>query len=453
MYQFTVPAFKSDSATLVAVFSSPEKKITVPVSVSSGATYSTRDFPELSFVDKSTVAYLQLRGTDGSRRDATLRARLGWLAKLEDFSTEPRLPDAKTFNEKEHQGWVLALHLAMWIQDADASKNVQHILEFSLKHGEPIEHTKIHSIASDAFQTPNKPSLHIIGKVGTNRSHTETHPKAGQVFPSFAEFLKSSSVPQGRFRIMEHNVTADFEFEGAQKQPLLVILHGRKGPRVHLPYLSGRHIVEGINVARLSISDPSLYLDESLSISWFTGNSSAPNLQMSLARVIQEIANRINASKVIFLGGSAGGFASLVFAHLIPNSLAIVWNPQTDIAKYYPRFYREYLNICWGGNSKMLQESGVITSVVDLYDVAKQPSSTVYVLQEPTDVHHVTEHLMPFLGATKCDRNVFTYRQHWGEGHVPPAKDTIRRLIEHAIAENPQDLFIAEGFQPSVDTI
>lgn len=453
MYQLTVPAFKSDSTTLVAVFSSPEKKITVPISVSSGATYSTRDFPELSFVDKSTVVYLQLRGTDGSRRDATLRARLGWLAKLEDFASEPGLADAATFNEKEHQGWILALHLAMWIQDANASKNVQRILKLSLKHGKPVEQTKIHSVASDAFQTSNKPSLRIIGRSGRNHTQAATHHKAGQVFPSFTEFLKSSSVPQGRFRIMEHNMTADFEFDGTQNQPLLVILHGRKGPLVQLPYLSGRHIVEGINVARLSISDPSLYLDESLSISWFTGNSSAPHLQMSLARVIQEIAKRISAPKVIFLGGSAGGFASLVFAHLIPNSSAIVWNPQTDIAKYYPRFYREYVRICWGGNFKELQESGVITSVVDLYDIAKQPSSTVYILQEPTDVHHVTEHLMPFLEATKCDGNVFTYRQHWGEGHVPPSKDTIRRLIEHAAAENSQDLFIAEGFQPGVDTI
>ena len=212
----------------------------------------------------------------------------------------------------------------------------------------------------------------------------------------------------------------------------MVVLHGRQGPKVNLPYLSGAGIVQGLNVSRLAISDPSLYLGNDVTIGWHAGNESQPALQRDLAKLIHGVGQKLNAPRVILFGGSAGGFASLVLAHLLPGSVAIVWNPQTDLTKYHAQFVRKYVTRAWADSQKM-QDSGAITSALDLYRGEPMPNSHVLYLQQASDLHHVDAHLKPFVEATAGNRQVHFSVQNWGEGHVPPPREVLQGMLRLAI--------------------
>lgn len=81
--------------------------------------------------------------------------------------------------------------------------------------------------------------------------------------------------------------------------------------------------------------NPTLYLDPDLKLAWYAG-SSGWDLQSLLKCVLRKIATVARSNDLIFLGGSGGGFASLYCAASFPGSLALVWNPQTDIGAYSP---------------------------------------------------------------------------------------------------------------------
>ena len=87
------------------------------------------------------------------------------------------------------------------------------------------------------------------------------------------------------------------------------------------------------------VSDP--MLERGCGIGWFTGDNDC-KFQAKLVAILQKVQKDLDASNLIFYGSSAGGFAALYYSHQFPNSLAVVSNPQTNIAEYHEAAVKQY---------------------------------------------------------------------------------------------------------------
>ncbi|PMD06629.1 hypothetical protein [Brevibacterium paucivorans] len=221
-------------------------------------------------------------------------------------------------------------------------------------------------------------------------------------------------------------------------KPLVVVLHGRKSENVRLPYLLGENIVKGIDCSRLSISDPSLWMNSDLSLSWFAGNYMMQNYQEIQADLVEIVAEACDASGILFLGGSGGGFAGIEAAGRITNSRALVWNPQTSIDKYYRRFVDEYKNICWPSGMDYGKRN--VTDLIENYGKCGSQADRVYILQNASDEFHLENHMRPLESATKADSRFKYFVGSWGDGHVPPPKDVISKTISLALSRRDDEL-------------
>lgn len=209
--------------------------------------------------------------------------------------------------------------------------------------------------------------------------------------------------------------------------PLAIVFHGRiDREKAAPPIFSGFHVATGMS--RLCISDPSLYLDPSLMLGWYAGHRGLP-LQETLHTIIDRAIEVAQPSKVLFVGGSGGGFASLYYARHFPASTVIVWNPQTNILNYHPKFVAAYTKAAWGMGLEEAQERLHEQICVDVAPLYRSPGPKVLYLQNRSD-NHVEVHMKPFLKATGERRSdVLVHLGNWGNGHVAPPKALLRALI------------------------
>jgi hypothetical protein len=145
-------------------------------------------------------------------------------------------------------------------------------------------------------------------------------------------------------------------------------------------------------------------------------------------------------------GGSGGGFAAIRVAKDMPNSIALAWNPQTNIAKYVPDPVNRYRRIAFptiaaDGNFPSYGEQFPSLCTDEFLDGFK---GRILYLQERTD-WHVDAHLKPFLASfcrkepsnISCSSNfsgfvtdqLYLHLEHWGNGHVPPSKDVLAKVL------------------------
>lgn len=259
-------------------------------------------------------------------------------------------------------------------------------------------------------------------------------------FESVSAFTTDSGdLNSGPYRIADNGLPIDLYLSKNDGQPLLVFLHGAKTRKVDLPWFVGAGMGEEHKASRLSITDPSLYIDPELGISWYAGNNKQQDLAKTLAAVIARVASKISADRIILIGGSGGGFASMSIGAFLKGSIALVWNPQTNIRRYYKRFVDDYAARAWKGESRGIK--AVPRS--DLTRVYAEPlDNTVIYLQNANDEFHVANHMEPFMKSLHADNRCYFYCVAWADGHVPPPKDQISTWIKFALAIDK-----AEGIQ------
>ena len=253
------------------------------------------------------------------------------------------------------------------------------------------------------------------------------------------------SVPIGEFGGKPINY--DFMLTARPGTVLLCHFHGN-APREgnELPVFTGLGVTSSIATSIFVPSDPVLALDASLSLGWHFGCEGI-RLQAVTASIVKKLQAILQAPRVVAWGGSGGGFAAIRVAKDVPNSIALVWNPQTDIAKYYPEPVALYRSIAFPRNSG----AGTFPS-----DAEQFPSlcteafhagyqGHILYLQERTDSHHVDAHLKPFLESfcAKPLSNIinsaklsgfvtdqlFLHIGHWADGHIPPSKAVLTKLL------------------------
>lgn len=258
-------------------------------------------------------------------------------------------------------------------------------------------------------------------------------------FASTENFLAAGSVPAGISTIWENGLPIDVLISPASSETTIFFFHGAIERHFTLPVLSGLGISGAVNANRIFISDPSLVLDDELMLAWYAGNRQQPNLQDVLTHILRKIAESLGSKKVVFFGGSGGGFASLYYASHFENSLALVFNPQTNIAKYSERAVRDFAAKSFAVETNSTDPLAhlppeVVTDVCDIYMTPRR--ATVAYLQNQKDTVHVKAHLRPFLESLHQDTNLLLLKEPWRDGHAPPPKELLTQVLDLAVSSN-----------------
>lgn len=251
-------------------------------------------------------------------------------------------------------------------------------------------------------------------------------------FPSVESFLNVNLVPAGINTVFAGGLPIDMLMSPRSSDTTIFFFHGAIESHFNLPVLSGIGVSSELDVNRVFISDPTLLLDKDLTLAWYAGNHHQPHLQRSLQLILTKIAQSLGSEKLIFFGGSGGGFASLYFASQFEESLALVFNPQTDIEAYRKRAVQHYVERAFHNDGQgKRREGGLPESIVsDLCELYATPNRvSVAYMQNLNDTLHVERHLKPFVSRVHRDTSLLVLADRWQQGHSPPSKELLSQVL------------------------
>ncbi|WP_411732806.1 alpha/beta fold hydrolase [Paeniglutamicibacter sp.] len=219
--------------------------------------------------------------------------------------------------------------------------------------------------------------------------------------------------------------------------------------KVTRPYFVGAGVFRTLQAHKVYFADPTLELNDELKLAWFAGNSEQRSVQDDLTRIIEHLVRGLGAKHVILVGTSGGGFAALHYSARIPNSLAFVVNPQTDLLKYHRQHVMKYSKLAWNihtfEKAHQVLPQRTTTSVVGQY--AAGPENSVLYLQSATDQHHIEHHMTPLLQERASLTDIRVLLGHgWGPGHHPAPKAMQIELLEAAVEVHGEWLRLWERF-------
>ncbi|WP_150461225.1 hypothetical protein [Nesterenkonia ebinurensis] len=211
-----------------------------------------------------------------------------------------------------------------------------------------------------------------------------------------------------------------------------------------IPRFERARQTEQLGTSCLYWADPSLWLDEKLALSWFTGAGSLDLFELLADRSVA-VAEAIGANRVIFTGSSGGGFASLQVSARVPHSAALVFNPQTTVFHYWQSVQRPYIRVCFPNLLPVPAEDfdfsydwtealGDRLSAVRRY--AKPTENTVHYWTNTHDWHH-KKHFQPFkrvLGGSASE-TLTVHPYDGGKGHHPPSSERFAEALQTCLDE------------------
>lgn len=201
-------------------------------------------------------------------------------------------------------------------------------------------------------------------------------------------------------------------------------------PGTSFPVFSGANISQSLPVDRVFVADPTLYIDDNLTLAWYAGSHVQPDLQDAIAQILMELTS--HSSQTIAFGASGGGFAALYYASRLPSALAIPVNPQVDLARYSPGPVRKWLRLGWNSDADIggLEEIPTVTDSGLAYR-SGTPAKVWYV-QNTGDQNHMKNHYGPFMKSLPWGHNVVPILVDAGAGHVPPQKRHLQNILRAA---------------------
>lgn len=262
---------------------------------------------------------------------------------------------------------------------------------------------------------------------------------------SIVEFLAAPDVSSGCHTVAVNDLLLDFIAYRRGDAPMLCFLHGRC-PRKEdflLPAFSGWGVTEGLQASILIFSDPTLLRDRDLDLGWHAGTIETP-VQYLYQLIVEKLILAFTPVRVLFWGGSGGGFSSLYLSAKIPGSTAFVWNPQTNIFSYEPASISSFGKHCFGYTDhdelKRVMQDTVVSDVADLY----LADNRLLYLQSVSD-WHTEDHLYPFLRKMQIEpkfvseysgwltERFYLHLEDFSEGHLPPSEQLIKSILRHFV--------------------
>jgi hypothetical protein len=198
----------------------------------------------------------------------------------------------------------------------------------------------------------------------------------------------------------------------------------------------------------LCVSDPSLSLDQDLSLAWFQYTKENYGIS-ALSDLVREVVSRFGYLErdVTFLGSSGGGYVGLKLASEFPESNVVSINPQLFLYKYNKSHYDKMLSCCYPGMTDVEVSREYLERLVVDVDLEFRKGK-IYVYHNLQDVKHINKHLNPYLknldesfyrksflegfslkgGIPDVPLNVFYY-DDVESGHRPPGKEQTMEMI------------------------
>lgn len=257
-------------------------------------------------------------------------------------------------------------------------------------------------------------------------------------FGGLGRFLEATTPPAGPFLLTNQKIPIDFFHDDVGSDTLVVFFHGavRKGETG--PWFVGESAVKGLNANRLSISDPSLYLDDDLTLGWFIGSNRQNDMQGLISKVIAHLVKMSGVKHLIFMGGSGGGFAALDMSRRFPGSLALPMNPQTSIRLHRPSTVAQYLRTAWGNDIDYPDKlpGYAVHDQVTAYRLGQD--NTVAYIQNSRDSRHIKDHMTPFMDVAGGRPETWLLMDSWGDpagsSHVPPPKLQVHEILSGVVS-------------------
>lgn len=204
------------------------------------------------------------------------------------------------------------------------------------------------------------------------------------------------------------------------------------------PYFSGERMSAALGMPWIAVSDPVLSESDDFPLAWYTGRA-GDSVQSSVARIADALSERLSR-EILFVGGSGGGFASLISLALTSRpARALVWNPQWDIRRYVKETVHDYMAKGLG----MAVEDGSVTDAEEpaelLWKVPRIGDDNTLVYLQNLGDWHVKNHLLGFLQDQDFqDASSGVYERsslqvfvaNYGVGHAVPPQNILHRLIE-----------------------
>lgn len=270
----------------------------------------------------------------------------------------------------------------------------------------------------------------------------------------FHDFLKKNKIEDGFYHLKTAGLPLDFIFKRAKldSDSFVLTFNGalsKKARSLNLvPNFLGVNMVDDLQMNLLAFADSSMYLSDEITIGWYLGDKDT-NLQKLISQLLNFFASNFGISFCAF-GGSGGGFASLYFLasnHCVKN--ALVWNCQTDISKYYFPFVKKYALTAFGVNVDDLNEFNSkigVHRLTSLFDILSDIQEKRFVYLQNSSDWHLKNHAFPFFkkinnnfsakdGFYSEDGKLF-FSGEWGEGHVPPPKNLLERLLPYCLDDD-----------------
>ena len=236
---------------------------------------------------------------------------------------------------------------------------------------------------------------------------------------------------------------ASFLLQNTGSDTLLVVSHGAL-PRgkYQVPRFEWLATLEGRPENLLFLADGALDEHPGLDLAWFTGNS-GDDITHRFSDIVRSVADQLGVKRVLFMGGSGGGFASLALAASLPESRALVFNPQTAIRKYWNRAVVQYQQNLFPEFDSLsaLDALGPRVSAVERVRADKAATYQVIYVQNNDDALHMDKHLAPFAAAVGMkprsgvspNGNVQLVVDRFADGHNMPYRLVLNRFIDLAL--------------------
>lgn len=214
----------------------------------------------------------------------------------------------------------------------------------------------------------------------------------------------------------------------------------------------------GESAAYLSISDPTLEVNNFLRIGWYAGAENFP-LRTILSDLLTNTISRLKPKKTILFGSSAGGYAALWYAKILHGLTSFAINPQTNILRYNKSNVDDYVRACWPS----LKNPDDLQSVLDC-DIGNiyrdnAPKTSTVILSSSGDRRHFENHIAPFIGGMHPDALKSTilmcdYFGVMGHENSIPNSIILRWFKAVLLAENaePESILLAYSGLVKIDS-
>lgn len=199
----------------------------------------------------------------------------------------------------------------------------------------------------------------------------------------------------GYYEISHRGVDVPIRYQKGSNQTLVVDFHGAiNRDRFTIPKFQA--FTPGLGAAhQIRIADPTLTYADDISLGWYLGGHDMP-LQSVLTEILAFISSTLSAQRRVYIGGSAGGFAALLFSWQDPGSVCVTVNPQVDLTVYSKNLIGKYVSAAWPGASSISEIADRI--IVDLPKIyAQRFENTVIYLQSTGDTKHFERQFPRFL--------------------------------------------------------